>query len=48
MLHLAAAELEEARGDADAVRAVFEALVAGLVPAPEAGAPAPPPALQVR
>ncbi len=48
MLYLAAAELEEARGDADAVRAVFEGLVAGLVPAPEAGAPAPPTALQVR
>ncbi|KAK9838494.1 hypothetical protein WJX81_002771 [Elliptochloris bilobata] len=47
MLHFAAAELEEERGDADAVRAVFEGLVAGLVAPADAAAPEPPPALQL-
>jgi len=47
MLHFAAAELEEERGDGDAARATYERLVAGLVPPREAGAPEPPPALQV-
>ena len=48
MLHLAAAELEEERGDADAVRGIFEALVAGLVPPPAEGAAPEPAALQAR
>ena len=48
MLHFAAAELEEERGDADAVRGIFEALVAGLVPPPAEGAAPEPAALQAR